>query len=139
MFLTCVGTPTPTSIWTGYGGELWFYDNYIIPLANKIRHCKVFGVCCDEFIDFATDNRLEWEYKGKQTVAEWAEEIKRKEEEAQGQQEIAPKLLGTEIPTVLEENGHRDVENGNNFEDGVMFSPRKSKAPLQIKTFLGKK
>ena len=129
-------SPTPTSIWTGYGGELWFYDNYIIPLAKKIRHRKVFGVCCDEFIDFATDNRLEWEYKGKQTVAEWAEEIMR-EEEAQRQQEIAPKLLGTEIPTVLEESNY-DGDNRNGVKEGFMFSPRGSKAPLQIKTFLGK-
>lgn len=58
-----------------YGGELWFFDNYIIPLASKMRDCKVFGVCCDEFLEFATENRVEWENKGKDIVAQWAEEI----------------------------------------------------------------
>ena len=26
-----------------YKGELWFFDNYIIPLAGKLRDCGVFG------------------------------------------------------------------------------------------------
>mgnify|MGYP003564121984 CR=1 FL=1 len=58
-----------------YKGELWFFDNYIIPLARKMRDCKVFGVSCDEFLDFATDNREEWQAKGEEIVAEWAKTI----------------------------------------------------------------
>jgi hypothetical protein len=42
-----------------YEGELWFFDNYIIRLAQKLRECGVFGVSCDEFLDYAMDNRLE--------------------------------------------------------------------------------
>ena len=53
-----------------YEGELWFFDNYIIPLATKLRECQVFGVSCDEFLDFATENRKEWSVKGRDIVAE---------------------------------------------------------------------
>lgn len=63
----------PIDSW--YGGELWFFDNYIIPLASKMRDCKVFGVSCDEFLDFASENRDEWANKGKEIVAQWAETI----------------------------------------------------------------
>jgi 3'5'-cyclic nucleotide phosphodiesterase len=51
-----------------YEGELWFFDNYVIPLAQKLRECGVFGVSCDEFLDYAKDNRAEWEAKGEDIV-----------------------------------------------------------------------
>jgi hypothetical protein len=47
-----------------YGGELWFFDNYVL----KLKECGVFGVSCDEALDYAKDNRLEWEQKGKDIV-----------------------------------------------------------------------
>lgn len=56
----------PADSW--YQGELWFFDNYVIPLAKKLRECEVFGVACDEFLDFATQNRTEWEAKGQKIV-----------------------------------------------------------------------
>mmetsp|Transcript_45322 Transcript_45322/g.109736 ORF Transcript_45322/g.109736 Transcript_45322/m.109736 type:complete len:1123 (+) Transcript_45322:296-3664(+) len=62
----------PSEGW--YGGELWFFDNYIIPLAQKLKECGVFGVSCDEVLDYARDNRLEWEQKGKEIVKQWMEE-----------------------------------------------------------------
>jgi hypothetical protein len=44
---------------------LWFYDNYIIPLAKKLKECGVFGVASDEFLNYTTQNRQEeWEAKG---------------------------------------------------------------------------
>merc|ERR1712176_184013 len=58
-----------------YEGELWFFDNYIIPLAQKLRECEVFGVQCDEFLDFATENRAEWERKGRDIVAQMVQEV----------------------------------------------------------------
>jgi 3'5'-cyclic nucleotide phosphodiesterase/Adenylate and Guanylate cyclase catalytic domain len=63
----------PTVGW--YKGELWFFDNYIIPLAKKLRTCGVFGVSCDEFLDYAVDNRYEWENKGEGIILEWKKEI----------------------------------------------------------------
>jgi 3'5'-cyclic nucleotide phosphodiesterase len=56
----------PSEGW--YEGELWFFDNYVIPLATKLRQCKEFGVSCDEFLDYAKDNRMEWEMKGRDIV-----------------------------------------------------------------------
>jgi hypothetical protein len=57
-----------------YKGELWFFDNYIIPLAKKLRECKVFGVSCDELLNYAIDNRNEWQAKGEEIVAELVEQ-----------------------------------------------------------------
>lgn len=53
------GDRDPSDGW--YKGELWFYDNYIIPLANKLKECGVFGVASDEFLNYALQNRKEWE------------------------------------------------------------------------------
>ena len=53
-----------------YEGELWSFDNYIIPLATKLMECEVFGVSCDEFLNFANKNRKEWAVKGWDMVAQ---------------------------------------------------------------------
>ena len=37
----------PSTFW--YQGELGFFDNYIIPLAKKLKECNVFGVSSDEY------------------------------------------------------------------------------------------
>lgn len=51
-------------------GEIWFFDNYIIPLAKKLKECNVFGVSCDEYLTYALENRHEWELKGENIVSE---------------------------------------------------------------------
>mmetsp|Transcript_24295 Transcript_24295/g.59496 ORF Transcript_24295/g.59496 Transcript_24295/m.59496 type:complete len:1200 (-) Transcript_24295:66-3665(-) len=53
-----------------YAGELWFFDNYVIPLAKKLDDCGVFGVSSDECLNYALENRNEWEAKGKSIVEE---------------------------------------------------------------------
>ena len=51
-----------------YKGELWFYDNYVIPLAKKLEECNVFGVASDECLNYAQANRNEWSSKGQDLV-----------------------------------------------------------------------
>jgi hypothetical protein len=65
----------PTAGW--FQGELWFFDHYIIPLAKKLKECGVFGVSCDEFLDYAKDNRDEVANKGNAIAEEWSEELKK--------------------------------------------------------------
>jgi PDZ domain len=57
----------PSEGW--FGGEIWFYDNYVIPLAGKLRECGVFGVSSDEYLNYAQQNRFEWERKGHDIIA----------------------------------------------------------------------
>ena len=52
-----------------YGGEIWFYDNYVIPLAKKLKDCGVFGVSSDEYLNYAQMNREQWEKQGEEIVA----------------------------------------------------------------------
>lgn len=66
----------PSAGW--YKGELWFFDNYVIPLAKKLDECNVFGVASDEGLNYALANRAEWAIKGEGIVATWASD-KRKE------------------------------------------------------------
>lgn len=63
----------PSEGW--YAAELSFFDNYVIPLAGKLKQCGVFGVSSDELLNYAKDNRLEWEMKGKALVQQWSNEI----------------------------------------------------------------
>eukprot|EP00980_Cylindrotheca_fusiformis_P023291 scaffold10332_cov101-Cylindrotheca_fusiformis.AAC.2 len=64
-----------------YQGELWFFDNYVIPLAKKLDDCGVFGVSSDECFNYARENRKEWESKGRGIVEEMANRYKREENE----------------------------------------------------------
>jgi class 3 adenylate cyclase len=51
-----------------YKGEMWFFDNYVIPLSKKLKECGVFGVSSDEYLSYALQNRKEWERKGESIV-----------------------------------------------------------------------
>ena len=64
---------SPVDFW--YDGELGFFDNYILPLAKKLDTCKVFGVSSDECLNYATQNRLEWEKRGKEVLSSMVEKI----------------------------------------------------------------
>jgi hypothetical protein len=45
-----------------------------IPLAKKLKECRVFGVSSAEFLDYAMDNRSEWESKGSEIVQQLIQE-----------------------------------------------------------------
>jgi len=85
----------PTEFW--YKGEIGFFDFYIIPLAKKLKECGVFGVSCDEYLNYALANRKEWVEKGEDVVAEYAEKYKTQ----------LPKKK-KEITTIEEEEGSND-------------------------------
>ena len=53
-----------------YKGELWFFDNYVIPLAKKLNDCSVFGVSSEECLNYAIENRALWEAEGESIVKE---------------------------------------------------------------------
>jgi 3'5'-cyclic nucleotide phosphodiesterase/Adenylate and Guanylate cyclase catalytic domain len=63
----------PSENW--YKGEIGFFDFYIIPLAKKLKECGVFGVCSEEYLQYALNNRNEWEQKGEQIVAELIQSV----------------------------------------------------------------
>ncbi|KAL3923643.1 MAG: hypothetical protein SGILL_001541 [Bacillariaceae sp.] len=56
----------PSEFW--YQGEIGFLDFYVIPLAKKLKDCGVFGVSSDEYLQYALNNRKEWEQKGEAVV-----------------------------------------------------------------------
>ncbi|CAB9522084.1 Receptor-type guanylate cyclase gcy [Seminavis robusta] len=62
------GEKNPVDCW--YQGELGFFDFYIIPLAKKLKECGVFGVSSEEYLQYATNNRNEWERRGQEVVQE---------------------------------------------------------------------
>jgi hypothetical protein len=64
----------PSTFW--YKGELGFFDNYILPLAKKLKECNVFGVSSDEYLNYALQNRAEWEQCGEEIVAEMMSQLK---------------------------------------------------------------
>eukprot|EP01083_Nonionella_stella_P056364 148446_1 len=81
----------PSDNW--YDGEKGFFDFYIIPLAKKLKDCGVFGVSSDEYLQYAVQNRKEWDLKGQELVAEMIQSFReqgRVPEKAQPAQEQAP-------------------------------------------------
>ena len=65
----------PSEFW--YQGEMGFFDFYILPLANKLSDCGVFGVSSDEYLNYAQRNREEWESRGRDVVAGMVEKCNR--------------------------------------------------------------
>jgi hypothetical protein len=61
--------------------ELGFFDNYIIPLAKKLKDCNVFGAFSDDYLNYAVMNRAEWEEKGESIVAGYVEYVASLEQE----------------------------------------------------------
>jgi hypothetical protein len=61
----------PVDSW--YEGEIGFFNFYIIPLAKKLKECKVFGVSSDEYLKYAEKNLSEWKSRGQEVVAELVE------------------------------------------------------------------
>jgi len=68
----------PSEGW--YKGELWFFDNYVIPLAKKLDECKVFGVSSDEYLHHAEMNRKIWAQKGEEVVKEMVDRYQKRKE-----------------------------------------------------------
>jgi post-segregation antitoxin (ccd killing protein) len=68
----------PADVW--YKGELGFFDYYVIPLAKKLGSCGVFGVSCDEYLNYAQQNRKEWASKGQEIVASMVERVREQEQ-----------------------------------------------------------
>ena len=67
----------PREYW--YQGEIGFYDYYIIPLARKLQDCGVFGVSSSEYLNYALQNREEWELRGREVVEEMVANIQEQE------------------------------------------------------------
>jgi hypothetical protein len=64
-----------------YKGELWFFDNYVIPLAKKLKDCGVFGVSSDEYLNYAMHNRDEWAAKGEDIVQQYLVQFEERNKE----------------------------------------------------------
>lgn len=63
----------PSTFW--YQGEISFFDNYIIPLAKKLKDCHIFGASSDEYHMYAVQNRAEWQARGQEIVQEMLLEL----------------------------------------------------------------
>lgn len=73
----------PADSW--YRSELCFFDNFVIPLAKRLRDSGVFGRAGSDFLKHAQDNRNQWADQGKDMVREMVEGFSRKV--AAGQEE----------------------------------------------------
>ncbi|CAJ1941380.1 unnamed protein product [Cylindrotheca closterium] len=58
----------PSTNW--YNGELWFFDNWVIPLAENLRECGIFDIVSNQLIKQARSNRKRWELEGKRITEE---------------------------------------------------------------------
>lgn len=63
----------PATDW--YEKEIEFFDFYVIPLAQKLKDCVVFGVSSEEYLNYAVRNRKEWEKRGRDMVHEMVDRL----------------------------------------------------------------
>ncbi len=97
----------PREFW--YKGELGFFDNYVIPLANKLKNCNVFGVSSDEYLGYAIRNREEWAERGEGIVKSLIWEI-----------EESKRLSSATIPAlVLQDDGTSSLKSQSSNDGQV--------------------
>ena len=70
----------PSISW--YKGELWFFDNWVLPLASKLKETGVFGTVSDEFLSQAQKNRKMWEVHGEDLCKSMLERANEVEEDS---------------------------------------------------------
>jgi hypothetical protein len=68
-----------------------FFDKYIIPLAQKLEVCGVFGVSSDEYLNYALSNRKMWAIQGNQMVQDFLQRIRNKKAGKNGRRTRAPR------------------------------------------------
>ena len=72
----------PSENW--YEQELEFFDTFIIPLAQNLKDCSVFGVVIDECVDYAEANKIEWSLKGKEMIEKYMSKHKQQANTSNG-------------------------------------------------------
>jgi hypothetical protein len=100
----------PAESW--YGGELWFFENYVIPLAKKLKECGVFGVSGDEYLTYALQNRREWEIKGESVVMAMEKRAIEEEEKANGSRAQTMESVEEEASTGSGETSSLSIATG---------------------------
>jgi hypothetical protein len=86
------GQENPADIW--FQGELAFFDDFVIPLANKLLDCRVFGDYAEEFLNYAKANRRDWQLKGRDVILGYVSEYN-----ANGKR-ILPSLANTAATSI---------------------------------------
>lgn len=113
----------PSDFW--YDGELWFFDSYIIPLAQRLKECGVFGASCSEFLNFAVDNRIEWEGRGKDIVEEMVTSYNQEQLSTSFSQLREEGMYSFSKLVEVEEEGEQDVkteqETGSESPDEMVY------------------
>lgn len=128
-FLNGRSQKDPTTGW--FEGELWFFDNYVIPLARKLKDCGVFGVSSDEYLTYALQNRVEWEKKGQQVCQKMRSRAEEEARKLEYLKEIKEDVEETEGEDKSESNSHPVVqvtEAGVPY-DGKFKNTREVNAP----------
>jgi hypothetical protein len=64
----------PSEGW--YKGELWFFDNWVIPLAQNLKECGVLDIVSEQLVKQARSNRLKWELEGQKISQDLLENAK---------------------------------------------------------------
>lgn len=49
-----------------FQGELWFFDNWVIPLATNLTKCGCLSLVSEQLLRQAEDNRQKWELEGEE-------------------------------------------------------------------------
>eukprot|EP00980_Cylindrotheca_fusiformis_P012781 scaffold3128_cov90-Cylindrotheca_fusiformis.AAC.2 len=54
----------PSESW--YQGELWFFDNWVLPLTHSLKRSGALNIISEQLLEQASQNRLRWEREGQE-------------------------------------------------------------------------
>lgn len=67
------GEKDPSTTW--YKDELEFFDDFVIPMASKMKDCGLFDISNEDFLAHAESNREQWKNQGKREIAKMLSNI----------------------------------------------------------------
>ena len=70
---------SPAENW--YEGEIWFFDNCVLPLAKRMKDSGIFGARGNDIYRNAVSNKKDWTIKGAGIVASLVENLQKKTDE----------------------------------------------------------
>jgi hypothetical protein len=109
----------PSKDW--YDNEIKFFDGHVIPLAERVRSCKVFGVAAQVLLTNAHANRREWIHMKEDTfVKDYAMDFRKKSAVHHVIAANVRRIPSIDVPRSHEQKDNDQSDNGNNEASGVL-------------------
>jgi hypothetical protein len=100
-----------------YEQESSFFDEHVIPLAERLQGLEVFGIANNEYLSYAMDNRREWLTQGKEIIKQMVYDFREESDSDIDSQEDDVDSTDRDVGFDRDETFHTQMSASITFED----------------------